>query len=88
MKYLDSLVRGVFAKRDIPKGLVISHDNFDEFFYMAIPLLKGQLSCREIKNGEMILKDIKADDPLTIDDIDSPYSRIESLKKSIYDRGM
>lgn len=88
IKYLDSLVRGVYARKEIPKGFTITHDNFDKFFYMAIPLQKGQLSCREIKNGEVILKDIKADEALTIEDIDSPYARIVSLKQAIYDRGL
>lgn len=88
VRYLDALVRGVYAKRDLPKGYTIHHDSFDDDFYMAIPLQKGQLSCREIKNGEILQSEISADAPVKIDDIDSPYARVESLKKLIYERGI
>lgn len=87
IEYLDALVRGVYARNDIPKGFIIKNENFDENFYMSIPLQKGQLSCREIKNGEIITEDVKANEPLKIDAIDSPYARIESLKRLIYNRG-
>jgi sialic acid synthase SpsE len=88
IKYLDALVRGVYARRDIPKGYVIKNDSFDDDFYMAVPLLKGQLSCREVKNGEVFIEEVKADAPVKIDAIDSPYAKIESLKKLIYERGL
>jgi hypothetical protein len=38
-------------------------------------------------NGEKLTKPIKANDPLTIDHIDGPYSQNESLKKLILNRG-
>jgi N-acetylneuraminate synthase len=88
IKYLDALVRGVYARRDLPKGYVMDHSTFDNDFYMAIPLQKGQLSCREVKNGEILENAIQADDPVKIDDIDSPYARVEYLKKLIYERGI
>lgn len=88
VRYLDALVRGVYAKRDLPKGYVINHEAFDNDFYMAIPLQKGQLSCREIKNGEIIEQEIAINAPIMIDHIDSPYAKIESLKKMIYSRGI
>jgi sialic acid synthase SpsE len=88
IKYLDALVRGVYAKRDLPKGYIINHESFDDDFYMAIPLLKGQLSCREIKNGEILENEILSDSPLMIDIIDSPYAKIEALRKIIYNRGL
>jgi len=88
IKYLDALVRGVYAKRNLPKGHIITHEAFDDDFYMAIPLLKGQLSCREIKNGEVLENKIKTDSPIMIDDIDSPYAKIEALRKTIYNRGL
>jgi sialic acid synthase SpsE len=87
IKYLDALVRGVYARQDVPKGHVITHDNFDDY-YMAIPLQKGQLSCREVKNGEIITTDIMKDEAVLIDAIDSPYAKIESLKQQIYNRGI
>jgi N-acetylneuraminate synthase len=88
IRYLDALVRGVYARHDLPKGYVMHHDKFDNDFYMAIPLQKGQLSCREIKNGEVLVNDLLANKPVMIDDIDSPYAKIESLKSLIYERGI
>jgi sialic acid synthase SpsE len=84
IKYLDALVRGVYAKQDLPAGSILS----DEVVYLAIPLLKGQISCRELMRGEVLLKAVKKDAPLSIDDIDSPYSYDDSLKKAIYERGL
>jgi N-acetylneuraminate synthase len=82
--YLDSLVRGVYARRDLPKG----HALTDADLYLAIPLQKGQLSCRELMRGEVLLHDIAADGAIMIDSIDSPYARNEDLKKTIYARGL
>ncbi len=54
----------------------------------AIPLQKGQLSCRELMSGEMLLKPVKKDAAINIDDIDSPYAQIPSLRQTIYNRGL
>jgi sialic acid synthase SpsE len=88
IQYLDSLVRGVYAKRDLPEGYILKHENIDEDIYMAIPLLKGQISCRELMSGEVLLKQIKKHEPILIDLIDSPYTYNESLKQQIYNRGL
>ena len=82
--YLDALVRGVYAKADLPEG----HCLMDQDVYLAIPLQKGQLSCRELMRGEMLLKRVQKDAPIKIDDIESPYSQIPSLRKTIYQRGL
>lgn len=82
--YLDALVRGVYARWDLPKG----HKLTDDDVYLAIPLQKGQISCRELMSGEVLLKDIKKDAPIKIDDIDSPYAQNESLRKLIDNRGL
>ncbi|HXP40044.1 MAG TPA: N-acetylneuraminate synthase family protein [Candidatus Acidoferrales bacterium] len=84
IEYLDALVRGVYAKADLPEG----HCLMDDDVYLAIPLQKGQLSCRELMRGEMLLKRVRKDAPIKIDDIESPYSQIPSLKKTIYQRGL
>ncbi len=84
IEYLDALVRGVYAKADLPEG----HCLVDDDVYLAIPLQKGQLSCRELMRGEMLLKAVQRDAPIKIDDIESPYSQIPSLKKTIYQRGL
>jgi N-acetylneuraminate synthase len=82
--YLDTLVRGVYAKRDLPEGHILH----DEDVYLAVPLQKGQISCRELMRGEVLLKPVKQDDPIQIDAIDSPYASIPSLKAIIYRRGL
>ncbi len=84
IKYLDALVRGVYAKEDLPEGFSLSDDDV----YLAIPLQKGQLSCRELMRGEILLKGVKKDAPIRIDDIESPYSQIPSLRQTIYNRGI
>ena len=87
IKYLDELVRGIYIKNKIEAGTIINSDNFSKYFYLAIPLMKGQLSCREIINGVSINKDINVDQPLTIEDIDGPYNSNNELKRMIKERG-
>lgn len=87
-QYLDALVRGAYARRDLEAGYVFSKEGFERDFYLAIPLHKGQLSCREVMNGEKLVQPIKADEKLTIDHVDGPYSRNPALKDLILDRGL
>jgi sialic acid synthase SpsE len=82
--YLDSLVRGVYAKHDLPVGHILQ----DTDVYLAIPLQQGQISCRELMRGEVILKAVARDQPIMIDAIDSPYANIPSLTEAIYRRGL
>jgi N-acetylneuraminate synthase len=84
IQYLDSLVRGVYVRRDLPEGHILS----DEDVYLAVPLLRGQISCRELMNGEVLLHGLGKDEPIMIDDIDSPYASIPSLRERIYGRGL
>ena len=84
IEYLDRLVRGVYARRDLPAGHALSDDDV----YLAVPLQRGQISCRELMHGEVLLSNIAADAPLRIDDIDSPYAHNEQLKALIYARGL
>jgi sialic acid synthase SpsE len=88
IEYLDALVRGVYARRDIDPGYVFSKFSFESDFYMAIPLLKGQLSVREIINGERLVIPISRDEPLTIDHVDGPYATDPSLRDLIMNRGL
>jgi len=84
IEYLDGLVRGVYARRDLPEGHVLTPDDY----YLAVPLQKGQISCRELMNGERLLAGLRADAPILIDHIDSPYADTPALKALIYQRGL
>lgn len=87
-EYLDALVRGAYARRDLEPGYVFSKDGFEKDFYLAIPLRKGQLSCREVMNGERLTCSIKADEALTINHIDGPYNENDNLRNLILNRGL
>lgn len=88
IEYLDALVRGAYAKRDLQSGYVINKESFEKDFYLAIPLRRGQLSCREIMNGVQLVKAIGVDEPLSIHHIDGPYSENMGLKNLILNRGI
>ncbi len=88
VEYLDALVRGVYAKRALPKGHTFHHASMDQDFYLAIPLQKGQLSCREIMAGQVTSQAIAADAPVRIDDVESPYASNPELRDLIYRRGL
>lgn len=88
IEYLDGLVRGAYVRRDLEAGYVFSKEAFEHDFYMAIPLLKGQLSVREVMNGERLIAPIKANEPLTINHIDGPYHENPELKNLILNRGL
>jgi sialic acid synthase SpsE len=87
-EYLDALVRGAYAKHDLDAGYVFSKDGFEKDFYLAIPLSKGQLSCREVMNGEKLVAPIKANEALSVTHIDGPYNENESLRNLILNRGL
>jgi N-acetylneuraminate synthase len=84
--YLDTYIRGVYAKRDLKCGELLVEDDI----YMAIPLQKGQISSRELmlgKYGHRLVAECKKDCPIRIDYIDAPYSKDSKLVQEIYKRG-
>jgi N-acetylneuraminate synthase len=82
--YLDALVRGVYARYDIPKGYRIHDDDV----YLAVPLQKGQISCRELIAGEPLTREVKSDQPIMVDMFETPYARNPELRKAIENRGL
>jgi N-acetylneuraminate synthase len=63
----------------------------EDDIYLAIPLQKGQISTRELmlgKFGHKITEACKADSPILIDMLDTPYGSNESLRTLIYNRGL
>jgi N-acetylneuraminate synthase len=83
-RYLDTLVRGVYARRDLPAGHVLSGGDV----YLAIPLQKGQISCRELIGGEKLTKAVLKDAPVRVDVFDSPYALNPGLRSLIENRGL
>ncbi len=83
VRYLDELVRGVYARRALSAGHVISEGDV----YLAIPLLHGQLSCRELKYGEVLRRSIRRDAPVQFREIDSADSNDLGLQRLIEARG-
>ena len=59
--YLQSVARGLFAKRDLPKGHIITAEGLNEDFYTAIPCEPGQLHAHHLDRQFELLSDIKAD---------------------------
>ncbi len=84
VKYLDALVRGVYARRDLSAGHILK----DEDVYLAVPLLMGQISCREFMRGEVLRDAVMMDRPIDFTSIDSPYSTISELGRMIAHRGL
>ena len=84
VNYLDGLVRGVYAKHDLPAGHILT----DESVYLAVPLQRGQISCREMMKGEVLLGPVAKDGAIAFTNIDSPYGVDSQLARMIEQRGI
>lgn len=84
IEYLDALVRGAYAARDLPAGARITRDDY----YLAVPLQKGQLSSRELIEGDVLVKSVVKDAMITVDLFDNPYARTKELRQLIDERGL
>ncbi|HTB21282.1 MAG TPA: N-acetylneuraminate synthase family protein [bacterium] len=69
--YLDTLIRGVYAKQDLKAGHRLTGNDV----YLAIPFQEGQMSCRELMRGEKLVVDVPKNAAVKIVDIESPYSQ-------------
>lgn len=87
-KYLDALVRGICARRNLPEGYILDSTTFAEDFKLTVPLRKGQLSSREIINGLMLTTNLEANQPLSINNVDGPYAVDPNLRQQILNRGL
>lgn len=83
VEYLDKLIRGVYASKDLKKGETLKADDY----FMAIPLQHGQLSCRELVEGEVILENISSNQPIMVDKMDTPYAKNAKMREKIMSRG-
>ncbi|HEX6660353.1 MAG TPA: N-acetylneuraminate synthase family protein [Sphingomicrobium sp.] len=83
-RYLDALVRGVYAKRDLSAGEVLTREDV----YFSVPLLKGQLSTREFVGGETLTQALGAHDAVDIRGIDALVKDDPRLVDLILDRGL
>lgn len=62
--YIKSVVRGLYAKRDLKKGEKLTLDSLDKDCYFSIPLEDGQVSSREFRSDIVLSEDVKADEPI------------------------
>ena len=70
VRYLDALVRGVYARRPLMAGHVLR----DEDVYLAVPLLKGQISSREFATGEVLMTNVGPHEPIDIRTIRADFA--------------
>lgn len=82
--YLDQLVRGVYARRDLDAHHVLT----EEDVYFAVPLGHGQISVREFTGGEVLKSAIRRDQPVRIREIESAYANDLVLQRLIDHRGV
>ena len=84
IRYLDELVRGVYAKRDLPIGHHLTADDV----FLAVPLLHGQISVREFVGGERLKAPLSKDAPVKLREIDAPYANDLALQRMVESRGI
>ena len=84
IRYLDALLRGVYAGRDLPAGYALS----DADVVLQVPLQKGQLSCRELIGGMVLSQPLKAGEALTVDHVEGSYSHASTMRAIIQSRGL
>ncbi|HSZ50137.1 MAG TPA: N-acetylneuraminate synthase family protein [Caulobacteraceae bacterium] len=84
VRYLDELVRGVYATRDLPAGHVLTADDV----FLAVPLVHGQISVREFTGGEVLKAPVSKDGVIRLREIDCDYANDLSLQRLVESRGV
>lgn len=79
---LDSLRRGVYARKPIKKGQPITR----ELIYFAMPYVEGQLDSGSWKSGIVAEADIKADAPILLSGARVPHDPdYQVLKEAVHE---
>lgn len=84
VRYLDALVRGVYARRDLPAGHVLTLDDV----FLAVPLVKGGLSTREFVSGERLTHALAWGEPVPFAAALPEFSNDRALAALAADRGI
>jgi N-acetylneuraminate synthase len=84
IRYLDELVRGVYAARDLPAGHVLTSDDV----FLAVPLLHGQISVREFVSGEILRSPLAKDSPVKLRELECVYANDLTLQRLVEGRGV
>jgi len=79
---LDTLRRGVFARRPIKKGEVLQASDV----YFAMPYEDGQLPSGKWRDGTVARSDLGVDDPLLFEEVDVPHdSEYMVIKSAVHE---
>lgn len=87
-KYLDGLVRGLYAKNLVLAGTRLEKSVVEKDFYFAIPLQRGQVSAAEITPNLVITQDLQPDQAVMVDVISGPYGIDPRLRDELMQRGV
>lgn len=77
LDYLNTLVRGVYAKRHLPVGHTLAKNDY----YLAVPLQAGQASCRELFDEQVICRVIEADEAIMVSSV-SVVAGIDKIRNA------
>jgi sialic acid synthase SpsE/mannose-6-phosphate isomerase-like protein (cupin superfamily) len=79
---IDSLRRGVFARKAIKKGQVIER----EHVYFAMPYIEDQLDSGNWKSSTVALADVETDSPLLLKQLRTPHDpNYHILKEAVHE---
>lgn len=68
IEYMKSVSRGLYAIDNIKKGTVLTADDLDRLFELAIPLQDGQASAHDLNEDLVVHKDLAVGDPIPSND--------------------